>query len=91
MTHKFIQATLPAGEIINVPASPAISAEALQTAVVWNPARLIVVYDDAAKLGAVLLPGAPVWNCWTPIDREAFFDLVNVCTIEASSTNKLAH
>jgi hypothetical protein len=88
---EFIQASLPTGEIIHVPASPAISAAALQAAVVWNPARLIVVYDEAAQLGAVLLPGAPVWNCWTPIERETFFDLVNVCTIEASSTKKLAH
>ena len=88
-----MKATTDTGLEINLPDTTAISQEALANALVWNPAGVVVVYDAERQLGAVHLPGAPVWQCWTPISREDFMDAVgNVANaVQPNANSGVAH
>lgn len=85
----FFSATI-GGTVVQIPKTPALSLEAIQQAVVWQSTGVIVAYDAANQMGAVLLPGAPVWQCWTPVDKESFLDMVNECVLAARNQNRLA-
>lgn len=78
-------------EQVQIPKTPALSLETIQQAAVWRSTGVIVAYDADNQLGAVLLPGAPVWQCWTPIDREVFYDMVNSSVVGSGQQTSLTH
>lgn len=74
------------GSIIDLPKTPAISTESIESAIVHKQTGLIVVYEESNQLGALFTPGNERWECWTPITREDFIDAVqavaNACSIK---------